>query len=324
MTGLRQIEFRGRCVDHQMNAPSAIARHSDKIKPMADNLAAIGVFTLPTCSRVEFYSEENALVNIPSEVFAGFDFRPIEGAAAIMQRIAEIASGVRSRILGERNIIQQLEGAYKRLDPNLPIARIARQGIDFGLTARKIYQFNAPPIYDQFVRYIMADRCQNGELPDHLYLLGSSNLSYDLIESGVEEHFRSTTIVTRDPKSARKRLHRETDKKVEVIHQKEFGHAREPQSLVVIATSNLTDQDKADLQNALLRLEPRTVVDLTANPVMAAALAGKLNYVNMYGEEFRRLIDQNNEQLAPKVPLVRSDIEAALRTAQLDLSAKAP
>nr|WP_050783522.1 hypothetical protein [Methylobacterium nodulans] len=307
-----------------MTEPLELAQHSEKIKKMAQALAAKGVLTLQTCSRTEFYGEETALRNIPSEAFAGLPFRSIEGAAAIGQRFAEIASGGRSQILGERNIIQQLEDAYKRGDPNLPIFQIARQGIDFGLTARERHQFNAPPIYDQFVRDIMADRYRNGELPDHLYLLGSSNLSYDLIESGVEEHFRSTTIVTRDPKSARKRLRRETDKKVEVIHQKEFGHAREPQSLVVIATSNLTDQDKADLQNALLRLEPRTVVDLTANPVMAAALAGKLNYVNMYGEEFRRLIDQNNEQLAPKVPLVRSDIEAALRTAQLDLSAKAP
>ncbi|WP_341874469.1 hypothetical protein [Methylobacterium nodulans] len=164
---------------------------------------------------------------------------------------------------------------------------------------------------------IMADRYQNGETPDHLYLTGASDLNVDLIRSGVGEHFSSTTIVTQNPKRARKRLRRETDKKVEVMRPEEFGHAREPSSFVVIATSNLTDQDKADLQNALLRMESRMIVDLMGNPVMAAALAGKSNYVNMNGEEIRRLIDQNNEQLAPKRPLVCSDIEAALRTAQL-------
>ncbi|WP_341874470.1 hypothetical protein [Methylobacterium nodulans] len=136
MTGLGQSRYQGCYLDHDTVASSVLEQHSEKIKPRADYLAARGVLTLQTCSRIEFYGEENALRNIPSEAFAGLPFTCIEGAAAIRQRFAEIASGIRSPILGERNIIQQLEGAYKRLDPNLPIARIARQGIDVGLAVR--------------------------------------------------------------------------------------------------------------------------------------------------------------------------------------------
>ncbi|ACL59872.1 hypothetical protein [Methylobacterium nodulans] len=306
------LMFLGLYVDHRTSGPSAIAQYSEKIKSMADDLAASGVLLVPTCSRVEFYGEAPALRNIPSEVFADFDFRRIEGEHEIAQRVAEIASGVRSPILGERNIIQQLEGAYKRLDPNLPIARIARLGIDIGLTVRERHLFNASFTYDQFVRDIMADQYQNGEPLDHLYLTGASDLCVDLIKSGVGELFRSTTMVTRDPKNARKRLRRVTDKKVEFMRPEEFGHAREPSSFVVITNSNLDDEYKAVLQNGILRMEPRTVVDLMANPVMSDALVGKSNYVNMYDEEFLRSIEQNNEQLDPKVPLVCSDIEAAL------------
>ncbi|WP_084673767.1 hypothetical protein [Methylobacterium sp. WSM2598] len=316
-------KFVGHYADHRMTSPTEIARYSERIKKMAEDFAKDEILLVATCSRVEFYGEESALRNIPVEVFAGFPFDRIEGAAAIGRRLAEIVSGAQSRILGERNIIQQLENAYKRGDQNLPIFQIARWGVDIGLAARERHQFNASFTYDQFVRAVMADRYKNGETRGHLYLIGASDLCVDLIGSGVGEHFPSTRAVTRNPKEARKRFRRWADKKVDVMHLREFGHAREPWSLAVITTSDLNDQHKTDLQKGLLQLEPCTVVDLMANPEISDALAGKLNCVSMYGEEFHRSIEHNNEQLAPKRLLVCSEIEAAFQTVQIDISAKA-
>ncbi|WP_084673772.1 hypothetical protein [Methylobacterium sp. WSM2598] len=141
-------KFVGIYADHRMTSLPLIDSYSKKSTKMLYDFAANGILLVATCSRVEFYGEENALRNIPGEVFTSFPFDRIEGAAAVGRRLAEIVSGAQSRILGERNIIRQLEAAYKRRDPNLPIFQIARWGIDIGLVARERHQFTASFTYD--------------------------------------------------------------------------------------------------------------------------------------------------------------------------------
>ncbi|RUX08465.1 hypothetical protein EOA27_25990 [Mesorhizobium sp. M2A.F.Ca.ET.037.01.1.1] len=308
-------EFLGLYIDHQIRSPFEVAQHSAKLKPLATELGRSGVLLITTCVRVEAYGEEPALRNLESTLFSGFSYECIEGAAAIAQRLAEIASGAHSQILGESNIGHQLVKAIEFVDRKLPIFQIARLAIDIGRAARERHRFIASFNYDQIVRDIIADRFPNGELPDRLYIIGSGMLGRGLIRSGVGERFRSTVVVTRNPKILRKRLRR-TDIKVALVRPAEIGHAREPRSIVVIATADVNDEYQAILRAALLRLEPRTIVDLSSIPVLSAAAVSELNYVSMYSDEFLRFIDQNNNLLAPTLPLLCSDIEATLRTAQ--------
>ncbi|RWA97093.1 MAG: hypothetical protein EOQ39_34555 [Mesorhizobium sp.] len=316
-------ELLGLYVDHQMTSPFAMAQHSAKIKPIANDLARSGVLLVTTCLRVEVYGEELALRNIDSTVFPGFSCQCIEGMDAIAQRLAEIASGAHSQILGENYISDQLAKAIELLDPNLPIFQIARLAIDIGRASRERQRFTAPFNYDQIVRDIIADRFQNAELPDRLYMIGAGMLGRELIRSGLGERFRSTVIVTRNPKNLRRRLRPWTDIDVALMRPAEIGHAREPRSIVVIATADVDDEYQAILHSALLRLEPRTIVDLSSIPVLSKSTVGLLNYVTMYHEEFLRFIAQNNKRLAPKRPLLCSDIEAALRTAKINRSESA-
>ncbi|RWP57386.1 MAG: hypothetical protein E5V60_03645 [Mesorhizobium sp.] len=317
-------EFAGFYVDHQMTSPLAMAQHSAKIKPIANDLARSGVLLVTTCLRVEVYGQEHALRNIDSTIFSDFSSERIEGATAITQRLAEIASGAHSQILGENYISDQLAKSIELLDPNLPIFQIVRLAIDIGRASRARARFFAPFNYDKIVRDIIADRFPNGELPDRLYMIGAGMLGRELIRSGVGERFRSTVIVTRNPKNLRKRLRAWTDIDVALMRPAEIGHAREPRSIVVIATADVNEQYQAILQKALLRLEPRTIVDLSSIPVLSKDEVWKLNHVTMYDEEFLRFIDQNNKQMAPKLPLLCSDIEATLRAAQIYISANAP
>ncbi|TIU29522.1 MAG: hypothetical protein E5W34_00495, partial [Mesorhizobium sp.] len=261
-------ELLGLYVDHQMTSPFAMAQHSAKIKPIANDLARSGVLLVTTCLRVEVYGEEPALRNIDSTVFTGFSFESIEGTDAIAQRLAEIASGAHSQILGENYISDQLAKAIELLDPNLPIFQIARLAIDVGRASRERQRFTAPFNYDQIVRDIIADRFQNAELPDRLYMIGAGMLGREL-RSGVGERFRSMVIVTRNPKNLRRRLRPWTDIDVALMRPAEIGHAREPRSIVVIATADVNDEYQTILQDALLRLEPRTIVDLSSIPVLS-------------------------------------------------------
>lgn len=309
-------ELLGLYIDHQMTSSFEVAQRSANVKQLATELAKSGVLLLTTCVRVEIYGAEPALRSIDKTIFFGSSCERIMGAAAISRRLAEIASGAHSQILGESYIGDQLAKAIEFVNPNLPIFQIARLAIDVGRAARERQQFIASFNYDQIVQDIIADRFPRGEQPDRLYIIGSGMLGQGLIKNGLGERFRSTVIVTRNPKLVRKRLRRSTGIEATILRPAEIGYPREPRSIVVVATADVDHKYEASLQNALLRLEPRTIVDLSSIPVLSDPAVRKLNYVNMYSKEFLNFIDQNNKKLSPKIPFVCSDIEEKLRIAR--------
>ncbi|MER9075444.1 hypothetical protein NKH80_21975 [Mesorhizobium sp. M0904] len=317
-------ELLGLYSDHRMVEPVAIAQRSSKVKPLAADLKRKGVLLVATCARIEIYGEEPALKNVTSTIFSNLAHGRIEGAPAIAQRLAEIASAAHSQILGESYISDQLEKAIEPVDPNFPIFQIARSAIAMGRAARERQRFVATFDYDQIVRDIVADRFANEELPDRLYIIGAGMLGRGLIRSGVGKQFRSTVVVTRNPKNLRRRLRRSIDMELALMRPAEIGYAREPRSIVVIGTADVNDEYEATLQDALLRLEPRVILDLSSIPVLSEAASSKLNYVTMYDKEFLRYIEQNNIALAPKLPLLLSDIKERLKKAQIYSPSKGP
>lgn len=316
-------ELHGIYIDHQMTTPFAMAELSAKIKPLATGLARSGVLLLATCVRVEAYGEGAALRNIDSTIFSGLSCERIEGRAAIARRLAEIASSAHSQILGESYVSHQLAKSIELVNPQFPISEVARFALDIGRAARERQGFIASFNYDQIVRDIIAGRFADGESPDRLYVIGAGMLGRGLIRSGVGERFRSTIVVTRNPKALRKRLRLHSDIEVKPMRPEEIGQEREPRSMVVIATADVNGEYEAILQNGLLRLDPRIIVDFSSIPVLSDAAISKLSYVNMYSGEFLQFIEHNNRQLAPKLPLLFSDIEATFRTVQVHLAAKA-
>jgi len=312
-------ELLGLYIDHKMNAPLTIAQVSEKIKPLSADLGRAGILLVATCARVEVYGEATALKEVNSTIFSGLSYERVEGAFAITQRLAEIASSVHSQILGESYISQQLAKATKFVSPTFPICQIARSAINMGRAVRERQRFIASFNYDQIVRDIIADRFPTGELPDRLYIVGAGMLGRGLMRSDVGKRFRSMVVVTRNPKNLRKRLRFLADIEVALLRPTEIGCAHEPRSIVVVATADVNDEYEATLQEALLRLRPRTIVDLSSIPVFSGPALKDLDYVTMYGKEFLSFIKQNNSQLAPKLPLVFSDIEATLKSTRMDV-----
>ncbi|MER9533359.1 hypothetical protein NKI89_26630 [Mesorhizobium sp. M0309] len=298
----------GHYVDHKMTSPFAMAQHSAKVKALAKEISRKGVLLVATCLRVEIYGCPTSLPNIERMAFSTLDYKKVEGAEDITQRLAEIACGAHSQILGENYISNQLAKAVDLLDQNLPISQIGRLAIDIGHASRERQGFIASFNYDQIVRDIIADRFRNGELPDRLYMIGAGMLGRELIRSGLGERFRSTVVVTRNPKNLRRRLRPWTDIEVSLIRPAEMGAVREPRSIVVIATADVNDQYEAILREALLRLEPCAIVDLSSIPLLSGELARSFDYVTMYDEEFLRFVAKNNRRIAPKLSILRSDI----------------
>ncbi|RWX59292.1 hypothetical protein EN780_34790 [Mesorhizobium sp. M4B.F.Ca.ET.089.01.1.1] len=316
-------EFVGNYVDHQMTSPLAVAQRSAKVKLISKDLARSGVLLVASCLRVEVYGQEHALRNIESTIFSGFSPGRIEGAATIIHRLAEIASGARSQVLGDNYIIDQLVKAAKLLDRKLPIFQIVRLAIDIGRASRERQRFIASFNNCHVIRDIIADQFPNRELLDRLYVIGADRLARDLIRSGVGERFRSTAIVTRNPKNLRKRLRAWTDIDVALTRPTEIGHAHEPRSMVVILGADVNDEYQVTLQSALLRLQPRVIVDTSPVPVFSSNELDCINYLTVYDNEFLRAVENNNKHLTQRLPLLLSDIEETLRVAQIYLSSKA-
>ncbi|WP_346015861.1 hypothetical protein [Bradyrhizobium sp. 180] len=320
---VNMTRLHGIYIDHKMTTPFAMAQLSARSKPLAADLARSGIILLATCVRVEAYGEAAALTNVESTIFSGLSYERIEGPGAIARRLAEIASSAHSQILGESYVSHQFAKSIELVRSDFPIYEIARFALDIGRAARERQGFIAAFNYEQIVRDIIADRVADGERPDRLYIIGAGMLGRGLILSGVRERFRSTIVVTRNPKAFRKRLRRYTDIEVALLRPEEIGQEPEPSSIVIIATAEVDDEYQAILQNGLLRLEPRTIVDLSSVPALSDAAIRKLSYVNMYSEEFLQFIECNNRQLAPKLPLLLSDIEETVRAAQIHLAARA-
>ncbi|MBY2912374.1 hypothetical protein [Rhizobium leguminosarum] len=306
----------GHYVDHEMTSPFQMAQHSTKIKPMAIDLAKRGILLITTCLRVEVYGEESALGNIDL-LFSGFPRALVKGARAVAKRLAEISSGAKSQILGEPYVNDQVSNAVALLDPALPISRIARLALGVGRASRERLHFIAPFNYDRIVYDLIAEQFKGIEEPGRLYMIGAGMLGRDLISTRGADRFRSTVVVTRNPKKLRRRLRGSSDREIAIMRPEEIGGVRELRSCAVIATADLSEDYKAALKGALLRLEPRIIVDLSSIPVLSKCAVPKLNYVTMYDQDFLRLIDLNNQHLVSKLPLLLSDIERTLPTAEV-------
>lgn len=317
---VNMTQLHGIYIDHKMTTPFAMAQLSAKIKSLATDLARSGIILLATCVRVEAYGDAAALTHIEGTIFSGLSYERIEGPTAIARRLAEIASSAHSQILGESYVSHQLAKSIELVDQTFPISQVARLALDIGRAARERQGFIASFNYDQIVRDIIATRFADGERPDRLYVIGAGMLGRGLIRSGVGERFHATIVITRNPKALRKRLRRYADIEVALLRPEEIGQEREPRSIVVIATTEVDDKYEAILQNGLLRLEPRTIVDFSSVPALSSAAINRLSYLNMYSEEFLQFIEHNNRQLAPKLPLLFSDIEATLRAVQIHLA----
>ncbi|WP_247448729.1 hypothetical protein [Bradyrhizobium sp. 180] len=133
-------EFLGVYIDFKRTSPSAMTRLSVKIKPVATDLATNGVLFIVACVRVEAYGDESAVRNIDKTIFSGRSHERIEGAAAIVRRLAQIASSAHSQIPGE-SYVSHLAKAIQLVNPNRPSFQIAGLALDIGRAAREQQRF---------------------------------------------------------------------------------------------------------------------------------------------------------------------------------------
>src|SRR5690242_2161240 len=117
------MDFIGHYKDHSMFDPYRMAVHSAAVKQRMQSLAAQGLLLLTTCLRVELYGDRRA-VQTQSADLIGSPKGSLFGTDEIAQRLAEIAAGTRSQILGESYIREQIGQVADLLAPSSPMRRL--------------------------------------------------------------------------------------------------------------------------------------------------------------------------------------------------------
>jgi glutamyl-tRNA reductase len=304
----------GRYVEHSSSTPYRMAMRSASIKHLGPELGKNGLLLLTTCLRVEIYGRRTTVDQFSNSIFGEGSAAEISGASSITQRLAELSAGLHSQILGENYISHQIENAISNLPADNPIYSLAQLAIDVGRAARARQNFIASLNYDAIVRQIIEDSYQPGERPSDLYIVGAGMLGRELIARELGLTFLRRTLVTRNPKNLRKKLQL-SDPTIGYARIDDVENKVNPASSVVIATTEVTDEYRASLENWITNLQPRTIIDLSSIPVLTSFDDSMPRYVSMYGDRFLSFVTENNEQLAPRKAGIRGQIATILSTA---------
>jgi len=305
-----------------MRPPLEMALSSAKARCLAVELRARGLLLITTCLRTEVYGECAALTELSRGALWDREPKLIKNSFGVTQRLAEIASGIHSQIVGEDYIAQQLDRALEEFDQHSPVYQLARFAIDIGVAAKERYGLRAELSYDRIVRRLLSDLLGTESAATDLYVVGAGMLGRQLLRSGIAKDFRRFAMVTRNPKTLRRRLRSEGIECSFVKRPGEVAGGRQNASAVVIATSEVTSDYACKLSDMVQTLQPRVIIDLSSVPV---PLSSKVHAkaIDMYGPAFASLVSENNAAVASKIPDVQQAIRSNLEFAVTHLRSAA-
>jgi glutamyl-tRNA reductase len=309
------MDFIGHYKDHSMLDPYRMAVHSAAVKHRMQSLAAQGLLLLTTCLRVELYGDRGAVQTRSADII-GSPKGSLFGTVEIAQRLAEIAAGARSQILGESYIGEQIGQAAELLEPSSPMRRLAAVAVEIGKEAQRKYSFVATADYDRIVLDLVNEAIGLGCTGGTLYLVGAGMLGRSILLGELPRRFRSTRIISRDPKGVRKKLRGLAIPPIEVGRADNLTPARQSGSVVVIATSEVADTYRCTLEAMFRAVEPSTIIELSSLPAFASLQQCSGGYINMYSDRFKRILAVSNEGLASRLELVKNHIREAVREAR--------
>lgn len=260
-------------------------KHLEYIKS-GENLVLI------TCQRIEIIT--NDWIDTES-IFTtlGCDFHKLEGKDLVFSRLIEIACGLRSHILGERFIFNQLESAVKHLRTNSSVHQLVTAALRTALKLRNKFQFYAEKDYIGIALDLLTLNSK-GKKADTLIIAGSGMLGRSVATAALGTRFRRVILYTRSIKRARKYL----QVPVEICSYSQLtnGSVQDP-FCCFIATDDPKDKYRNIILDLIRSPDNRTTVDFSSIPLFASPNNNDGNYITMYNSEYLIEVQKNNEQL---------------------------
>lgn len=243
---------------------------------------------LSTCHRLEWYQAltgENGAGPLLPEA------RTVLGHRAVLTRLARIAAGTRSLILGERFIFDQVKAAFTGLAEGHVLRGAADQALRIAVQARQRFRLAAHLDYTDLVRLLL-QRTQ--ATPRTLAIIGGGALARALASEFAHE--RTVLMVTRQPKRLRRHL---ASLRIPVTALRAAdlpAHLDSPHDLV-IATIDLEPQYKARICALATAPTCATTIDLCTVPTLDARPA----YHHLHHPDVIKTIEDSNRDLIAQV-----------------------
>jgi len=237
---------------------------------------------LSTCHRIEVINVTND-DELPNFKIDKYTSKQLSGVKDVCSRLAKIACGVDSVILGEPFVFKQVKNAFKYDTTDTAIFQTVQMSLDIAKRTKRKYDFYSRYDYsDIAIKFL--DEWKN------VVIIGSGMLAETL-----SNKIDNSLIVTRNLKSAKKKFKRV----VKINHI-----PNTPFKCIIATTSN--SKYKRAINKGLINSNCLLAVDLSAIPFLDQP---KFKYITMYDKEFEKEIEMINSELLSKVELVKNDID---------------
>ncbi|MDT3399831.1 hypothetical protein RKE29_24865 [Streptomyces sp. B1866] len=249
---------------------------------------------LHTCQRIEWYA-----VGSPASPVPVLDGRPChQGSRAALARLAQIAAGTRSLVLGERFIHQQVRAAAGRLPADHPLFRLATEALRLAEQARKTFDLHASVDYSDLPKLLLS---RYGSAPGRLLLVIGGGMLARAVAAAPPAGYERVVMMTRGPRKLRRLV--DGLGNVTVIRAPSLAAALTGRPYdTVIATTNLHPDYRAQVAAAACSSRCGGVVDLCGTPALDQRPEG---YHHLYDPEVLRTLAVANRDLAERAALAR-------------------
>jgi glutamyl-tRNA reductase len=252
--------------------------------------------SLITCHRIEYYepmpTSHHDFGKLPH------NFKIIEGYRNAYDRLLKIATGLKSQVIGESAIFNQVALAideYRYYNPtSLHFSTITKNS----KTIRDKFNFYAPNHAQLVFEHI------NKGANKTLVLVGNSMLNKTII--GLTRHqktYSEILLVTRDVAKAKNNV-ANTNIPIKIINANQLAETKLDREFdIFIATNNITERTQKAIM--MFHNDPNllNIVDMSSVPFSSEKEANA-SYYTLYTKNTRRLIEKSNADMLPVKKLI--------------------
>ncbi|WP_326768782.1 hypothetical protein OG978_33425 [Streptomyces sp. NBC_01591] len=249
---------------------------------------------LHTCHRVEWY----AVGNSDSPVRILENRLRTTGRHEALTRLAQIAAGTRSMILGERFVQRQVHEAANRLGPDHPLSQLAADALLLAERARQEFDLYAKVDYSDLPQLLLGRHSDNEARK--LLIVGGGMLAR-AIAAAPPSGYDRVVMMTRGPRKLRRMM--DGLDTVTVVRSPSLARALDGQPHdTVIATTNLPADYQSQVVDATRSPLSRGVVDLCCVPVLDER---PLGYRHLYDPDVLHTLKAANRDMTERATLAR-------------------
>lgn len=300
-------------IDHSMVQAERLAQLAHEKKPWQTKCADAGLLLIVTCLRLEIYGDANVIPRYADQLF-GSEFSTIDDQVEIAERIAGIAAGLYSHVLGEAYIFEQVQTAVHRVPLHHEIRMVADRALDVAKVVRRNNGFVSKLSYDDIAFKLLLDQKEFEVGRCSLFVIGGGMLGQSILKHAATEAFSHIYGVSRNPKTLRRRL-KHLGEEMPMVLRAEDCRDIEGNYCCILATTDVDAVYASEIANVVSASRCVKAVDLSSIPVL---LDRKANYIDLYSPSFLACVSENNAAMMHMSEPVRLEIKN--ETASISIS----